>query len=215
MTGAWLASYLALFGLDVGAGLGLVAMLRRIGLLQQQLGQRPTEAAELPLPVPPLEHDGPPIGSHLPDFGVQPLNDFGPITPATLQHQGDTLLVFMSPLCEGCQHTVTSLNALAKDGGWRMQPIVIMRADEHACRAFLTVFPLCVPMICDADRAIHIGFDIHRSPFSLLYGEGGGLVRKGITVEHEDFLALSGDASMSVMARAHVFPQPHPQAAIS
>jgi methylamine dehydrogenase accessory protein MauD len=205
MTGLWLASYLVLWGLVVVMCLLLIGILRQLGLMQRQLVSD-TVQPQGGSSVPTLEQDGPIIGSPLADLEAGTINGFGTLTLATLHNRGSTLLVFMSPMCETCQHIVEPLNTLAADAVRAVQPVVIMRADEQGCRAFLSVFPLHMPVVCDHDRTITMGLDIHRTPFGLLYDEQSTLMRKGLVEGQEDLLALLGDESAPVTAQAHVFP---------
>jgi methylamine dehydrogenase accessory protein MauD len=205
MTGLWLASYLVLWGLVVVVCLLLIGILREIGQVYRQLESRQPQPQE-ESSIPALEHDGPAIGSSIVDLEADTINGFGTLIPATLQERGSTLLVFMSPMCETCQHIVEPLNALAADAARAISPNVIMRADEQACRAFLSVFPLHMPVVCDRDRTITMGLDVHRTPFGLLYDEQGTLIRKGLLEGQEDLLALLGDGSAPGRAQANVFP---------
>jgi hypothetical protein len=157
--------------------------------------------------MPELENDGPAIGSALVDFEANTINGFGTLTPAMLRGHGNTLLMFMSPMCETCQHIVEPLNALAADAARAVRPVVIMRADEQACRAFLSVFPLHLPTVCDSNRTITMGFGVHRSSFGLLYDEHGTLIRKGLVQMHGHLLALLGDELAPITAQAYVFPR--------
>ncbi len=203
MTGLWLASYLVLWGLVLVLCLLLIGILRQLGLVHRQL-------APSPLPsqggssLPALKHDGPVIGSPLVDLEAETINGFGTLT--LLRDHDTTLLVFMSPMCEACQHLVEPLNALVANVRRAVHPMVIMRADEQGCKAFLSVFPLHMPVVCDRDRRITMGLDVHRTPFGLLYDEHGTLIRKGLLAGHEDLLALLGDGSVPLTARDHVFP---------
>lgn len=205
MTGLWLVSYIALWGLIVVVCLLLIGILRQLGLMQHQLESRsPQPQGESSIPA--LEHDGPGISSPITDLEVETINGFGTLILATLPERGSTLLVFMSPMCETCQHVVAPLNALVADAATTVRAAVIMRADEQACRAFLSVFPLHMPVVCDHDRMITMGLDVHRTPFGLLYDEHGTLIRKGLLEGQEDLLALLGDRSAPFRAQAHVFP---------
>jgi methylamine dehydrogenase accessory protein MauD len=206
MTGLWLVSYLVLWVLVVVLCFFLVGILRQLGLLHRQLEYRPLQS-EGEDSIPLLEQDGPTIGSPLTNLEVDTINGYGRLTTAMLRDRGLMLLVFMSPMCETCQHIVEPLNTLAADAARTIPMAVIMRADEHGCRAFLSVFPLHMPVVCDRESAITMGFDIHRTPFGLLYDEQGILIRKGVLEGHEDVLALLGDRSVSLTAQAHVFPR--------
>jgi hypothetical protein len=206
MSGVWLVSYLVLWGLVVVMGLFLIGILRQLGLMYRRLDSSLAPSQE-ESSIPTLERDGPVIGSPIVDLEVSTINDFGTLTPAVWREHGSRLLVFMSPMCETCQHIVEPLNALVADTARAVHPIVIMRADEQGCQAFLSVFPLHMPVVCDRDRTITMGLDIHRTPFGLLYDEQGILIRKGAIEGHEDLLALLGDESVSDTAQAHVFPR--------
>jgi methylamine dehydrogenase accessory protein MauD len=202
MTGLWLASYVVLWVLVLVVCLLLIGILRQLGLMQRQLELRSPEGDSS---IPALEHDGPAIGSPIMELEVDTINGFGTLTLA--HERGSTLLMFMSPMCETCQHIVEPLNALEADAARTVRAAVIMRADEQGCRAFLSVFPLHMPVVCDSDRAITMGLDIHRAPFGLLYDEHGTLIRKGVVERHDDLLALLGDASVPDTVQAHVFPR--------
>jgi hypothetical protein len=198
-------SYLVLWGLVVVLGLLLLGVLRQLGLLYRQLEPGPRQPqGEGSFPT--LEQDGPAIGSSIVDLEVDTVNGFGKVSLTALPDHGSRLLVFMSPMCETCQHIVEPLNALRADAPDALHPVVIMRADEQGCRAFLSVFPLHLPVVCDSDRTITIGLDIHRTPFGLLYDEHNRLIRKGLLEEQEDLQALLGGGTVSREAQANVFP---------
>ena len=206
MTGLWLVSYVVLWVIVVVLCFFLVGVLRQLGLLYRQLEQRPSRPKEEDS-IPALEQDGPTIGSPLPDLEVDTFNGFGSLSTAMLRGSGSTLLVFMSPMCETCQHAVEPLNMLVADVTHNVHPVVFIRADEQACRAFLSVFPLRMPVVCDRDATITVDFSVHRTPFGLLYDERGSLIRKGSLEGYEDLRALLGDGSASPEAQAHVFPR--------
>jgi methylamine dehydrogenase accessory protein MauD len=188
MTGFWLISYVALWVIVIILSLLLVGVLQQIGVLQHQLGQSGAEQTSVFLPPP--EQDGPDIGSSLPDLNVESVNGFGNI-PVT-ENVG-TLLLFMSPMCVGCQKIVDSINALVDRQVYRDRIVVILRADNHACQAFLKVFPLHVPVIQDQDAQFTKSFAIHHSPFGLLYDTAGVLLRKGVIERKEELHALIGE----------------------
>ncbi|MGH2389174.1 MAG: hypothetical protein ACRDIE_13300, partial [Chloroflexota bacterium] len=142
MTGIWLVSYVALW---VGMGAAcfvLIRGLRSVMQLQQSLGGN----ASGELSIPPLEHDGPTIGSLLPDLAGKAENGFETVRLSALQGHGHTLLMFLTALCESCQHVVGPLNDLVADPTCRVRAVVIMQADVDVCQAFLRVFPLHVPL---------------------------------------------------------------------
>lgn len=206
MTGLWLATYIALWLLVIGEGLLLVGALRQLGLIQRASQQLPSVSSNSPeSEVRPLEFDGPSIGASLPSMVLETLTGTEPVrlSPASGVAM---LLVFMSPMCEGCQHAAEPLNRVTQRRSSDLQAVVIMRGDLPACQAFLNVFPIDVPVVCDSDRSITMGFDVHRNPFGLLYDESGALVRKGVVIKHDDFLALLGEASAVPDVSPDIFP---------
>ncbi len=197
MTGFWLASYLVLWVFVVAMGALLLGVLHQLGVVlhhyaqsQENLSER-TQEDEVPLP----EDDGPVLSSSLPLLQQQTINNCGVVDLSQPSEDG-TLLAFLSTTCESCQHLVESLNRLVSDGIYTGRIVVIMRGDEYACQAFLSIFPLHVPLICDGDRTITMGFEIHNHPFGLLYSSDGVLLRKGLVFTENDLHALTGDPSV-------------------
>lgn len=195
MSGIWLSSYVALWVLVGALCLFLVGLLRQLGVLQYQFEHPPviTPGANMPA----LEDDGPAIGSPFPQFVAETINGFGTVALTTQRRASRTLVIFMSPLCESCQHMIGPLNALMDDPTQDLFVIVILRGDEGMCRSFLSVFPLRLSAICDDDSSIHRGFNVHRAPLGLLYDEHGMLVRKGVTQTDDGLQVLLGNMAMA------------------
>lgn len=204
MTGLWLASYLVLWGLIVVLRLLLIGILRQIGLMYRHLESRHSQL-QGDTPIAAVEHDGPTIGEPMVHLESESINGFETLLTA-MHDRGSTLQVFMSSMCETCQHIVDPLKALAAEAARAVQVAIIMRVDEQACRAFLSVFPLYMPVVCDRDRPITMGLDMRHTSFGLLFDEHGTLIRKGLLEGQEDLLALLGDRSAPFRAQAHVFP---------
>jgi AhpC/TSA family len=202
MTGLWLVSYIVLWLLVGGLCLITTGLLQQLGLLQRQLEQRDSElTTEKKTLHPALEDDGPAIGSTLPPLTAISINGFGSLTFPFVSTEGYSLLVFLSPLCESCQHVVESLNMLVKDDTNAREVIAIMRADEQACRSFSSVFPLRLPVICDSKRTITMDFNVHHAPFGLLYDVHGVLIRKGgIKSEKDLFNLLEGTLQTKLLS---------------
>lgn len=197
MTGFWLTSYLMLWVVVVVIGALLLGVLHQLGVVLHKLAQSqentPEEkhGDEVPLP----EDDGPVLSSSLPLLQHQTINNFGVVDLAQPSEDG-TLLAFLSTTCESCQHLAESLNQLVDHSVYRGRVVVIMRGDDYACTSFLSIFPLHVPVICDGDRTITMGFEIHNNPFGLLYSADGVLLRKGLVFTEGDLRALLGDPSV-------------------
>ena len=197
MTGFWVASYLVLWVFVVGMGVLLLGVLHQLGIVLQQQNQsqdntpQDESAAEAPTP----EFDGPELSSPLPLLQHQTINGFGTVDLAQQSKDG-ALLVFLSTTCESCQHLTEPLNLLVDNGVCTGRVVVIMRGDDYACKSFLSIFPLHTPVICDSDRTITMGFEIHNNPFGLSYSADGVLMRKGLVFTEDDLRALLGDTSV-------------------
>jgi len=211
VTGLWVASYVVLWAFVGGMALLMIGMLRQIGILQHHAvgahGQGTPPSALDQGATPALEDDGPAIGSAIPELRAETINGFDAVTLDNADNDAGTLLVFMSPMCEGCQHMVEPLNALVDAGEHRERVVAVLHADESACRAFVNIFPLRAPAVCDADRTFTMGLGIHRNPFGLLYDGEGRLVRKGMMTTDGELLAVLGDASAPEAALEFVFPR--------
>jgi hypothetical protein len=209
MSGLWLVSYLALWAVVLGMAVLLYGALRQIGMLHLQL-QRSAQtdehstAATDAESIPPLEDDGPVLGTPIPAWVYEQAGipaDTGPMT------RTKTLLMFMSPMCETCQHVVEPLNALAADTERGVRPLAVFRSDRPAYEAFLKVFPMRMPTLRDHDRTLTMEVGVHRTPFGLLYDEEGALIRKGLVEGEEDLAAVLGDESAPEAAQLHVYPR--------
>jgi methylamine dehydrogenase accessory protein MauD len=212
MSGLWLVSYLALWALVLGMAVLLYGALRQIGVLHLQLQRSaqadvpPTAEAEADAEIiPPLEEDGPALGTPIPAWVFEQGGISAEGGPATVRTK--TLLMFMSPMCETCQHVVEPLNALAADTERRVRPLAVFRSDRPAYEAFLKVFPMRMPTLHDHDRTLTMEVGVHRTPFGLLYDEEGILIRKGLVEGEEDMAAVLGDESAPEAAQLHVYPR--------
>lgn len=111
--------------------------------------------------------------------------------------------MFMSALCESCQQIVSAINAVAvREAAFRDRVIVVMRANESACRAFQRLFPLEVPLVADSERELIQQFSIRKIPSALLYDARGVLVRSGMVLTVEELLALIGEPPASGTAQS-------------
>ncbi len=175
---------------------------RELGLINARLGPASAQDGHT---IPTVEQDGPAIGDMIPDICAIPINGSKEVS---LRQAGtcSTLVVFLSPMCESCQHVVESLNHLVSSSNRSIDPVGIMRADDPACRAFTSVFQPQFPVICDGTREITWGFDVHRNPFGLLYGKDGALERKGTLLGDQYLAALLGDEAVPNEYWDHVFP---------
>ena len=188
MTGPWLASYLLLWALILTTLFLVIGTLQQLGAVRSSLGLRKedpsTEATAL---IPPsVVDEGPNIGSEIPIMSYTPMNDIPADSP---NRSGITLLVFMSPLCDTCQHVADPLNRLIASRS-DVSVTVILTGIREAVRPFISLFPMNAPIIHDPDRTIFYEFNIRSNPFCLLYDAEGRLRRKAILREPEMMLEI-------------------------
>ncbi|HLN62638.1 MAG TPA: hypothetical protein VK464_13920 [Symbiobacteriaceae bacterium] len=111
MQGMWLASYVVLWVVVLGLGVGLVAVGRHIGSVLERVSR---------LPLGGRPSAGPSVGSRLWDDTSSPLqNDL----PASVSEGSKLYIaVFVSTTCPHCQHLIPALGALSGYSG--VQPLV-------------------------------------------------------------------------------------------
>lgn len=174
MTGWWLASYLCLWVLVVTLCLLQIGSLRELGLLRRS---GLTSVSNPP-------ESGPPLGARLPSLTLYP--DQG-VEPVQLGRDADalTLLVFMTPMCTGCQSAAELLERfLSADKLADIAIRIVLCGPTETCRSFLSVFELPTFVTIDEDFKLPDVFEIQTYPFALLYNRDGALVRKEV-ISHE------------------------------
>ncbi len=221
MSGGWLISYIILWIIVIVLSILVIRLLEQFGTLlrhqregtsDQVDGITNTSAAEEQnMRIPPISEDGPVLDSIIPEFLLKAYSRYDAVSTKNEIYKSPTLVVCMTPLCESCQHIVDPLNRLIDDRVFDGKIFVILRADETSYQAFLSIFPLHMPVICDQDRTISMGLNIHRSPFGLLYNSQGNLIRKGSILSYEAILALLGDTSASPKVLASIYPSLLPE----
>src|SRR5438874_7127443 len=105
MTGAWLATYVALWGVVAVLCLLTVGLMRQLGLIHRELGARRAESPpQTAIPAP--EDDGPALGSPILELHDVPVIKFGAADDTVAGETDGELIVFMSPMCEICHRIV-------------------------------------------------------------------------------------------------------------
>lgn len=210
MTWLWIASYAMLWGIVIVQGLLVVGILRQLGAGPSGRARWMATAEGVSLPAPtPFEEDGPTIGSRLPDLTLETMNGHGVVgLHGISQLQQSTLVVFLNPLCEGCHHAADALDRLAEERSFQgPRVLVVMVGEAASCTAFLRVFPLRFPVVCDADRTVCGAFGTKWNPVGLMYDKTGLLVRRG-TLEYgmDSFRVLLGELPASAVPNGQVYP---------
>lgn len=200
----WLVSSVLLWLVVLALALLLLGVLRELGALRQG---SPTRSIT---PFPRPQEDGPPLGSSLPALSLEPFNGHGALTLKAGGDDRPSLLVFLSPMCEGCQLVTDALNDLVDHQSRPLAVVAIMRnGPVAAARAFLNIFPVHMPLVLDSDDQLVETFNVHYAPFGLLYDSSGRLIRRGSVGNADDLGALLGDTSVPEAALKNVYPRPH------
>lgn len=185
MTAWWTVSYVALWVLVIVLALVVLATLREIGIMRHGAPER----RGLPRPA----QDGPPLSSVMPELVLNCVNGYEPVVLGRAAAGIPTLVVFLSPMCEGCQLVVDGLNAVAGGAGERLRTVVVLRGQQdQAVRAFLNIFPLRTPVALDVGESVTTTFDTHHVPFALLYDASNCLLRKGSVSDEAELMDLIG-----------------------
>lgn len=201
MSGWWLVSYVALWVLVMAACVLLVGMVRHTALAHSADEAAIARKRARPQDTPAIEDDGPTIGSTLPQVVASSINGHGDVDLADAQGR-QTLLMFLSSVCESCQHIIEPLNGALAARPDTLRIIAIMKADENGCRAFNALFPLNGPMLCMDKLIGKLGEPLarprSRASFLGLMGKGAlGLVAAvvgggaGLTLERSAMTAFA------------------------
>jgi methylamine dehydrogenase accessory protein MauD len=198
----WIASYILLWALVIVLAAMMLALMRLFGAARVPSRGSAREADH--------EHheDGPEIGSALPQLALTPMDGREPFRLGGNAHRGAELLMFLSPLCEGCHLIADALNTVASERANELKLVAFMRGPPHAARAALGVYPLHLPVVLDEEMELNHLFQVRHAPFGLLYDHRGRLVRRGTVVNASDLAALLGDASAPEGSLMKVFPRP-------
>jgi hypothetical protein len=204
LSGFWLVSYAALWVVVIGILLFELAIVRELALLRHSGRARPSGQPQLPT----VESDGPEVGSALPDIVGPTANGYGNVSLRRLARHSDTLVAFISPMCEACQDAVGHLNVVSRTMASTLGVLVVMRGNRQACYSFLNLFPIDAPVLLEADQEDDAQFKVQNNPFALLYDDGGRLIRKGFVGDSDDIQALLGNSAASERALGNVHPRP-------
>jgi methylamine dehydrogenase accessory protein MauD len=171
-------------------------MLRQIGLVRQ--AHEPSAPGDSP------ESDAA-IGDYIPDLHLRSHNNHGTIHLRPSTPGRDTLLLFMSPLCSGCQELIPELNTTIPARQQTLHTVLILTGEQEAVSAFLAITQLDIPTIVDHTYEIMNTFGVHGWPYGHVYDAQGSLTRKGFIDTHEKLTKLLGDTVTSPL----ITPNPY------
>lgn len=170
MTGWWLASYAALWLVVLVLCLLLVGNLRELGALRR---------SALSVPSNPFE-SGPLLGAQIPSLTLRSVDGGEPV-----RLDGGagmpTLLIFLTPMCQGCQSAAEILERfLSSASSDRVAVRIVLCGPRETCQSFLSVYRLPAFVSIDEDYKLPESLGVHMYPIALLYGIQGTLLRTGL-----------------------------------
>jgi len=177
MSGAWLVSYIVLWGVVAFQAVVIFLILRQLG--QMYLGTAQG-----------VSRDGLAPGRKAPEFTVPDLAG-GTISLAQF-HGTPLLLVFGATNCNPCKSLMPDLNAFADEYRGQLNVLYLSRSEPDAARAFAAEFDVRVPVGVHPDTELPEQYLARVTPFAFLI-DGEGIVRaKGLANgrEHLDMLLL-------------------------
>ncbi len=173
MSGLWLLSYLALWGLFLVVALALLTVLRNLGVIYQSLANRASDGNSFPTKLVP--------GSQLPELKLRSLQ--GGTDRLTLPRGQKTAVVIVSPRCSPCHSLLREIAA----GLRPLDPldpavvnlVAISTGDIAATAAFAeqVQLPSSVRFLVDTERLVAQKWGITTTPSTVILDEHLRVVR--------------------------------------
>jgi methylamine dehydrogenase accessory protein MauD len=165
MSGAWLASYVVLWGIVLFQGLVIFVLMRQLGIIYLGTAQG-------------VGRDGIPAGQRAPDFTL-------PDLAGSLRSLADfrgrlLLLVFGSTSCAPCRGLVPDLNAFAQAHAAELDALFAIRGTPNETQRFVEELGIEVPIGIYNDEELPEKYKARVTPFAFVI-DGEGIVRsKGL-----------------------------------
>ncbi len=180
MSGAWLASYIALWAVVLFQGLLIFLLLRQMGVMYLGTAQG-------------VARDGLPVGERAPEFTVAGL-DGRPVSLVDFREL-PLLLVFGSPNCAPCRTLAPDLNVFARERQEELRVLFLSRGEADDARGFASKNDLQVPVATHPDDDLPSKYRARVTPFAFLI-DGEGVIRaKGLANNREHLEMLLRMAS--------------------
>ncbi len=179
MSGAWLASYIALWAVVLFQGFAIFLLLRQLG--QMYLGTAQGVA-----------RDGLSAGERAPDFTVADLEG-QPVSRADFLGL-PLLLVFGSPHCTPCRTLIPDLNVFAEERREELRVLFLSRGDTEEARQLVSETGMRVPIAVHPDENLPEQYKTRVSPFAFLIDSEGIVQAKGLA-NNRDHLTMLMDMS--------------------
>ncbi len=165
MSGAWLASYIALWAVVAFQGVAIFLLLRQLGIMYLGTAQG-------------VARDGIAPGTNAPDFELPALAG-GSVSLEGFRGM-PVLLVFGSANCKPCRELAPDLNAFAADMRDALRVLFLCHSKEDEARRFAEQAALEVPVAVQPDESLADKYKARVTPFAFVI-DGEGVVRsKGL-----------------------------------
>jgi methylamine dehydrogenase accessory protein MauD len=196
MNSIWLVSYLCLWIVVLSLVVAVSLLMRQIGLLHRRLA--PSGAR--------VENAGPQIGSSVRE--LDELDSQGRRVTLGSEHGKQTLLVFVSAICQACDGLAPAIRSVWKSERESTDVVIVsLGGDLVSNRAFVRRHKLeAIPYLISEKIGSH--YSVLAPPYALLIDENGGLRAKGVVnhLEHLESLfnaVAVGHSSLQSYARMH------------
>jgi len=174
MSGAWLASYIALWAVVLVQGAVIFLLLRQLGLMYMGTAQG-------------VARDGLPVGQRAPEFTV---TDLSGRAVSLADFRGlPLLLIFGSAHCAPCRNLIPDLNVFAHERQEELRVLFMSRGEAEETRRFADETGLRVPLAVHPDDALPEAYKARVSPFAFLIDREGVIQAKGLA-NNRDHLEL-------------------------
>jgi len=183
---AFLLSYIALWVLFLVQCIGLLMLLRQVGMLHLRIN--PTGARMLP--------PGPDIGERVKPILLKDLDDQERHVSVNHAMAKDLLILFLSPVCRTCSSLIPSVKAVLRENSELECAILLFSDDKELCRKFRRKHRLS-QVFCSYTLRARDHFQIGLTPYGVVIQRDGIVLAKGVVnqIEHLESL-LEGRTDM-------------------
>lgn len=174
MSGAWLASYIALWAVVLFQGLVIFLLLRQLGIMYLGTAQG-------------VARDGLAVGQRAPDFAL-PALDGRTVALADFLSR-PLLLIFGSPNCAPCRSLIPDLNAFAREKREEIGVLFLMRGEAEAAQRFVDETGIEAPVAVHPDERLPDQYKARVTPFAFVIDREGIIRAKGLA-NNRDHLTM-------------------------
>ena len=165
MSGAWLASYIALWAVVLFQGAVIFLLVRQLGIIYLGTAQG-------------VSRDGIAVGSKAPDFSVHDLGGREVSLGGLLEKHA--LVIFGSATCRPCRELIPDLNGFARDHRQALNVLFLCYASEEDARRFAEETVAQVPVGVYQDESLADAYKARVTPFAFVIDREGVVRAKGL-----------------------------------